>query len=220
MLELRWDEVDFDAGIITLRETKAGRPQIVVMNAPARQVLKHLQKAKSSEWVLPSTTDASRPLSKTAIENAWQRIRSAAGLTDVRLHDLHHTVGSHAGQTGANAFLVRDLLRHKNLAMIGRYVNRADDPVRTLSDQVGEFIAAAMAGRPPAKVVQFSARVSQLHCRPINGVSVTVSRRSGSLATEVASATNPALFSLGALRGKTSGSASPVLANIWRGVQR
>jgi hypothetical protein len=48
---------------------------------------------------------------------------------------------------------VRDLLRHKNLAMTGRYVNRADDPVRTLSDQVGERIAAAMACRPAAEVV-------------------------------------------------------------------
>jgi hypothetical protein len=28
--------------------------------------------------------------------------------------------------------------------MTGRYVNRADSPVRTLSDQVGERIAAAM----------------------------------------------------------------------------
>lgn len=69
------------------------------------------------------------------------------------MHDLRHTVGTYAGQTGANAFLVRDLLRHKNLAMTGRYVNRADSPVRTLSDQVGERIAAAMAGRPVAEVV-------------------------------------------------------------------
>jgi hypothetical protein len=37
--------------------------------------------------------------------------------------------------------------------MTGRYVNRADDPVRTLSDQVGERIAAAMAGRPAAEMV-------------------------------------------------------------------
>jgi hypothetical protein len=39
------------------------------------------------------------------------------------------------------------LLRHENLAMTGRYVNRSNDPVRTLSDQVGERISAAMAGR-------------------------------------------------------------------------
>ena len=35
----------------------------------------------------------------------------------------------------------------------GRHVSRADDPVRTLSELVGERIAAAMAGRPVAAVV-------------------------------------------------------------------
>jgi integrase len=154
VLNLRWVQVDFERGIITLRETKAGRPQVVVMNAPARQVLKQLsQSASGSEWVLPSALDASRPLSKTAIENAWQRIRAAANLADVRLHDLRHTVGSHAGQSGANAFLVRDLLRHKDLSMTGRYVNRTEDPVRTLSEMVGEQIAAGLAGRKGGDVV-------------------------------------------------------------------
>jgi hypothetical protein len=37
--------------------------------------------------------------------------------------------------------------------MTGRYVNRAEDPVRTLSELVGERITAAMAGRQPAEVV-------------------------------------------------------------------
>ena len=153
VLNLRWDQVDLETGTIRLSETKVGRPQIVVINAPARHVLKQLRKSKASDWVLPSTSDAKRPLSKTAIEAAWQRIRTAAKLEDVRLHDLRHTVGTYAGQSGANAFLVRDLLRHKNLAMTGRYVNRADDPVRSLSDQVGERIAAGLAGRKAAEVV-------------------------------------------------------------------
>ncbi len=153
VLNLQWEHVDFDASTITLPETKSGRPQLVTMNAPARQVLKTLEAAKASEWVLPSVSSSMRPLSKGGIEAAWDRIRAAAQLNDVRLHDLRHTVGTYAGQSGANAFLVRDLLRHKNLAMTGRYVNRADDPVRTLSDQVGERIAAGLAGRKTADVV-------------------------------------------------------------------
>jgi integrase len=143
-------------------------------------LLPHLEKSMhgvagvvaDSPWVLPSMVNRKRdrrgedgstmqdearhqkrPLSKTAIENAWQRIRAAAELPDVRLHDLRHTVGTYAGQSGANAFLVRDLLRHKDLSMTGRYVNRADDPVRTLSDQVGERIAAGLAGRKSGEVV-------------------------------------------------------------------
>lgn len=153
VLSLRWEQIDFAAGNITLPETKSGRPQSVTMNAAARQVLKELALVKVSDWVLPSPADPRRPLTKSGIEAPWLRIREAAQLEDVRLHDLRHTVGTYAGQSGANAFLVRDLLRHKNLAMTGRYVNRADDPVRTLSDQVGARIAAAMAGRPAAEVL-------------------------------------------------------------------
>jgi integrase len=156
VLNLRWRQVDFEASTIRLDETKSGRPQTVAMNAPARQVLRAMMPkgSKGSPWVLPSRGDPiERPLSKTAIEKSWRRIRRCAGIADVRLHDLRHTVGTYAGQSGANAFLVRDLLRHKDLSMTGRYVNRADDPVRSLSDQVGERIAAGLAGQKSAKVV-------------------------------------------------------------------
>jgi integrase len=112
-----------------------------------------LHKVKISDWVLPSTSDTKRPLSKAAIEAAWQRIRADAKIEDARLHDLRHTVGTYAGQSGANAFLVRDLLRHQNLSMTSRYVNHADAPIRALSDQVGKRIAAGLAGIMGGEVV-------------------------------------------------------------------
>lgn len=145
VLNMQWDQVDLDTETITLAETKSGRPQVVVINAAAGRVLRQLQLTKGSPWVLPSTVDPKRPLSKTAIEKSWQRIRTEAKIDNARLHDLRHTVGTYAGQAGANAFLVRDLLRHKNLSMTGRYVNKADDPVRTLSNQVGARIEAELA---------------------------------------------------------------------------
>ena len=158
VLNLRWECVDFAAGVIKLADTKSGGPQLVTMNGPARQILKALEAEKgASEWVLPSVSNPKQRISKAGIEAAWHKLRGAAQIDDVRMHDLRHTVGTYAGQTGANAFLVRDLLRHKNLAMTGRYVNRADSPLRTLSDQVGERIAAAMAGRKPAGVVPLNA---------------------------------------------------------------
>ena len=174
VLNMRRDQVDLDGGVITLRETKAGKPQTVTINAPARRILKGLLADGGSEWVLPAPTrrgrgksergaaqtaaaqpcePTSRPLTKDAMEAAWQKLRAHCGLADVRLHDLRHTVGTYAGQTGANAFLVRDLLRHSGLAMTGRYVNKADDPVRALNDLVGERIAAGLEGRPSAEVM-------------------------------------------------------------------
>ena len=75
--------------------------QTVVINAPARAMLKSLPRASS--WVLPSQHDRQRPLVRDWIEAKWQRIRAVAGLADVHLHDLGHTVGTYAGQFGAKA---------------------------------------------------------------------------------------------------------------------
>src|SRR5262249_4252927 len=97
VLNLRWDHIDFPTGVIKLAETKGGGPQLVTMNAPARQVLKALETQRSgSEWVLPSVSNPKQPISKAGIEAAWHKLRSAAQIKDVRMHDLRHTVGTYA----------------------------------------------------------------------------------------------------------------------------
>ncbi|WP_316188936.1 MULTISPECIES: site-specific integrase [unclassified Bradyrhizobium] len=159
VLNLEWSRVDLaESNVIRLRETKAGKPQLVVISAPARRILQELappnDDASAPRWVLPSRDDPERPLSKAALEQAWQRLRSVAKLDDVRLHDLRHTVGTYAGQAAANAFLVRDLLRHGDLKTTGRYVNRADDPIRALTDQVAKRIEDGLSGQAAAKVVE------------------------------------------------------------------
>lgn len=97
--------------------------------------------------------DPARPLPAATLEGAWRRIRQRAGIPDVRIHDLRHTVGAYAGQAGANDFLVRDRLGHKTLAMTGRYVECDADTLRALSDKVESRISAAMSGNEPSDVL-------------------------------------------------------------------
>jgi integrase len=99
-------------------------------------------------------TDLSRPLTTAIVEKAWNRLRECAGLPDARLHDLRHTVGTLAALSGANAFVVRDLLGHRTLAMTSRYVERAADMVRATADATSNRIAAALtaSNREPAQV--------------------------------------------------------------------
>jgi integrase len=140
MLALRWEDIDLEAGTLTIRDAKAGARRHSI-GAQTIALLKDLP--HHSDWVLTGTSPH-RPLPRATLEGAWSRIRAAANLTDVRLHDLRHTVGTYAGQTGANAFLVRDKLGHKTLAMTGRYVNRDADPLRALSDAVEDRIMTAL----------------------------------------------------------------------------
>ena len=89
-------------------------------------------------------TDPTGPLSQNTLNHTWRRVRERAGIPDGRLHDFRHTIGIYGAGTGANAFLVRDLLGHKTISMTARYVERYADPVRAVANKVSSRIAAAM----------------------------------------------------------------------------
>ncbi len=144
-LSLRWEHVDLKEAILRLPDAKTGARSHAI-GAKAVALLQTTRPDPASGWVF-RVSDPAKPLTATALEHAWQGIRERANLADARLHDLRHTVGTYAGQTGANAFLVRDKLGHKTLAMTGRYVNRDAHPLRALSDKVENRIASAMEGK-------------------------------------------------------------------------
>ncbi|QGM97791.1 tyrosine-type recombinase/integrase [Methylocystis parvus] len=156
ILELKWEHVDFEAGAIALPNRKGGVRRAHPVSSIALTVLADLPREEGAPWVLPAPLDAKKSLSKSVVENAWQRIRSCAGVPDVRLHDLRHTVGTFASQAGVNAFHVRDLLRHSNIAVTARYANRDSDPIRAVSEDVGARIKAGLENKPAGEIVGFS----------------------------------------------------------------
>lgn len=156
VLELKWNHVDAEAGTVAFPARKGGGRRAHPVGAGALAVLAGLP--RRGPWVLPRDADPKRHVSKEVVENAWQRIRAHAGLDDVRLHDLRHTVGTFAGQAGSNAFMISHLLRHSNLTMTNRYVSPDADPIRLLSDAVGARIEAGLKGeKAPAEVIDLAA---------------------------------------------------------------
>ncbi len=151
ILNLRWENVDFERGLLLLPDTKTGARAHVV-GEETLALLATIPRVDGVPWVLPGRY-MKGPMTASAAESTWRRLRKMASLDDARLHDLRHTVGTFAGQAGANAYLVRDKLGHKTLAMSGRYVNRDNDPLRILSDRVEGRIARAMGGGGKADVV-------------------------------------------------------------------
>lgn len=156
IVSLQWDHVDLDRETIALPGRKGGARRAHPIGLPAAELLRGLTVVEGSPWVFPRPLDPERHVSVEVVGNAWQRIRHHAGLEDVHLHDLRHTVGTYAGQAGVNAFLVRDLLRHKTTHTTNRYVNRDEDPVRDISDHVGARILNGLAGDRPAEVISLA----------------------------------------------------------------
>jgi integrase len=138
-LALRWSDVDLAGRAIRLRDAKAGA-RTLHLGAAAVAILDAIE--DKTGHVVHGLDGA--PLPDSRAQHAWARLREKAGIPDGRLHDLRHSVGTFAALAGANAFVVRDLLGHKTLAMTGRYVERAADMVRATADTVSNRIAAAL----------------------------------------------------------------------------
>lgn len=139
-LALRWEDLDVKAGTLHIREAKGG-PRFHSVGNQSLALVNGLDRA--SEWVFPAITKKGH-LSINTIEKIWKRVRDEAGFPDVRLHDLRHGVGTAAGRTGANAFLIKDKLGHRNVATTSIYVNRDAAPLRALSDAVEADLVRAM----------------------------------------------------------------------------
>ena len=141
ILTLRWSEVDGD--MLRLAEAKTG-PRTVWLSEAAQTVIAR-QPRNGSAWVFPSPRDPERPQYRNF--GFWLRARREAGLEDVRLHDLRHTVASQAVANGVPLSTVARMLGHTQPTMTLRYAHIGDREVESAAERVGAIVAAAMKAR-------------------------------------------------------------------------
>lgn len=96
ILNLEWSHVDFEWSCLRLPESKTGA-KVIHLNAPALEVLNGIER-DGSPWVIAGR-DPDKPL--VNLRKPWHRIRKAAGLDNVRLHDLRHSFASVGAAGGA-----------------------------------------------------------------------------------------------------------------------
>ncbi|HEY2774683.1 MAG TPA: site-specific integrase [Candidatus Binatia bacterium] len=138
----RWEWVDFENAYLRLPDSKTGA-KAIPLPAAAVTVLKELRAAHPfSKWVIPGKAPGT---CLNDLEHPWQRVRKAAGLTDVRLHDLRHSHASTAVVGGIPLRIVGAILGHRNLSTTDRYAHLGVDPVREGVERVGDLIAGRLA---------------------------------------------------------------------------
>lgn len=145
ILHLRWNDIDEERGLLNLPEAKRGK-RSVILNAPALQILASLP--RTGEFVIASS-DPTRP--RADVKRVWDRIRAAAGLEGVRIHDLRHTAGAVAASSGLGLQITGALLGHKSTQATARYAHLANEPLRRAAERVGGEIAGHLGLAPDAR---------------------------------------------------------------------
>ena len=128
---LQWR--DYREGNLFLHDSKTG-PRTVWLSSPARAVLGRLPRA--SRWMLPARR-GDGPLRAAVLDRFWRRLRSAAGLPGVRLHDLRHSYASFALRQGETLPTIARLLGHGGPGTTLRYAHAADGMLRDAVEAVG-----------------------------------------------------------------------------------
>ncbi len=141
IVRLRRQEVDGDR--LNLADSKTG-PRQVYLNAQARDIIERRMERADGPWVFPSVSNPALPRGDGLA--LWYTVRREAGIADVRLHDLRHTVATHAVMQDVPLPVVARLLGHRRPHMTLRYTHVGDGEIEAAAERVGQSIARLMAG--------------------------------------------------------------------------
>ncbi len=143
ILAARRQWIDMARGYLHLPDSKTGE-KLVPLGAPALAVIAALPRVEGNPYLLPGDKEGMHYI---GLPKAWERIRSRAGLGDVRLHDLRHAFASVGASGGDSLLVIGALLGHHDAKTTQRYAHLQDDPIRAAANRISGTIAAAMAGK-------------------------------------------------------------------------
>jgi integrase len=149
---LKWSHVDTERAMLNLPTSKTGAKP-VFLSAPALQVLAGLRRPEdgTDAFVFSALRQRRRGEPKAArpiedLRGAWERIREAAGLPELRLHDLRHTFASIGAAGGLSLQLIGGLLGHSSIRTTQRYAHLVDEAQRDAVERIGTDLARAVGG--------------------------------------------------------------------------
>lgn len=115
ILGLTWQDVNLKNRTATLKDTKNGESRAVPLSIAAIRVLNERTRGIGEIKVFTITP--------TRLRKDWEAARTAAGIPDIRLHDLRHEAASRLFEKGLNVMEAASVTGHKTLSMLKRYTH-------------------------------------------------------------------------------------------------
>lgn len=149
-LKLEWKDVDLNRSLITLRDPKGGKNQILPISAAAVEVLKTVPKVTPPEKNQPVAIEVKKEVKKLDfvfpgrngqqrydLKKPMDRIRTAAGFPEGfrPLHGLRHHFASTLASSGeVDLYTLQKLMTHKNPITTQRYAHLRAETMRSAAD--------------------------------------------------------------------------------------
>lgn len=131
LFNLRKSQLNFESEMITIPRSKSGERREVPMSERACEILKDRCRRALGEWVFPNSTGR-RPLDAANwMTRRFRPALEAAGIEDLRFHDLRHTFCSRLVMAGIQLRTVQELAGHQSYETTLRYAHLSPEHVRS-----------------------------------------------------------------------------------------
>jgi len=131
LLHLRWEDVDFHSGTLTVARSKNGEARRVPMNSLVKDTILNVRREQiqAARAKAEGTREILSPfVFCTTVGSFWHHLNRKwypalrrAELQDFRFHDLRHTFCSRLAMAGVDLLTIKGLAGQKTLAMTIRY---------------------------------------------------------------------------------------------------
>jgi integrase len=137
ILNLHWDEINWERKQAHLRETKNGRSRNIVLVDPVIHELKKLYALRqpNKKLVFASLTT----FGKIDIKKAWQAAARRANIS-ITFHGLRHSYCSMAASQGASTLELMTGMGHRTMQTLMRYTHLETDLTRKFSNHISNRI--------------------------------------------------------------------------------
>ena len=116
ILNLSWENVDLEHGVIYILNSKSGKPREIPIAAKLHETLLNIPGLHKGNVL---------NLSEPTLRFHFARALRESGITDFRVHDLRHTFASHFIMKTSNIPVLQQILGHASPKMTQRYAHLA-----------------------------------------------------------------------------------------------
>lgn len=144
LLDAKWDEFQLDRQMwrIPMHRAKTSKTRHVPLPKAALAILAQLPRWDGCPFVVPNP-ETLKPF--WSVFHCWDKARKAAGLSDVRMHDLRHSCASNLVNSGQTLYVVGTILGHAQTKTTQRYAHLSTDTLLAAANAAADHMGADWA---------------------------------------------------------------------------